>query len=160
MKTDSVLMRIRILFILLISCLLWTGCANTIEVMLEGQSDMNDGGNAAVVHVYELKGENNFANTPLSAFWRDVEGALGGDLIASHQQRVYPDERETLTFDLKEGTQVLGVAANLRDPDQEEWRAYYSVEELGDEIAVIVHSNRISVKAEEAGILKRAGVTD
>lgn len=145
--------------VLFVALFLWSGCSSSIEVMVAGQSDMNNGGNAAVVHVYELNSENNFVNTPVSAFWQDAEGALGGELIAAHQQRVYPNETEVLEFELSDNTKVIGVAANLRDPEREQWRAHYSVEDLGDEISVVVYNNRISVEAEGAGVLKRTGVT-
>jgi type VI secretion system VasD/TssJ family lipoprotein len=148
----------RTIALLLVGLLFWSGCSSPIEIMLAGQSDMNSGGNAAVVRIYELSGDGNFANTPLSTFWQDDVGALGGELVNPPRNvTVYPNEEETLQLELADETQFLGVAANLRDPDRARWRALYAVEEVGDRVTVVVYSDRIDVETEGGGRLPLLG---
>lgn len=141
-------MKRKVVFLLL-GVLLWSGCSSSIEVIMSGTSDMNNGGNAARVRIYELSGENNFMNTPISAFWRDDEGALGSELVTSPRtETLYPDETKTIEIELADKTTFIGIAADLRNPEQEQWRAIYSVDEVGDQVSITVHSSRISVQAE------------
>lgn len=125
---------------------------------MTGQSDMNGGGNSAVVQVYELSGEGSFLDATFRAFWQD-EGALSGVLVRSpRRETLYPNETKTFELELAENTQFVGVAANLRDPEQDAWRALYSVDEVGDQLSVTVHGNRISVAVEGSGPLQGIGL--
>lgn len=138
--------------LLLLSILLWSGCSSSLEVMIAGDSDMNNGGNAAVVRVYELSGDSNFMNTPLSAFWRDDEGALGNELVTPPRKvTLFPDATETIEFELAEETTFIGVAADLRNPERGQWRSIHPLDEVGDRVSVTVQSNRISVEVEGGG---------
>lgn len=144
-------MKLKIVFLLL-GVLLWSGCSSSLEVMISGASDMNNGGNAAVVRIYELSGDSNFMNTPLSAFWRDDEGALGNELVTPPRKvTLYPDAAETIEFELADETTFIGVAADLRNPDREQWRSIHPLDEVGDRVSVTVQSNRISVEVEGGG---------
>ena len=106
-----------------------------------------NGGNAARVYVYELSGETNFRNTTLSTFWSSNEEALGNELVgAPHQRLLYPNETQTLEFEVGEETRYIGIAADLRNPDREQWRSVHSVEEVeGEEIVVRVGVDRVQV---------------
>lgn len=143
----------RIFAILLLGLLFLGGCASIpnlfngpLTVRLIGEEDMN-GGNAARVYVYELSGETNFRNTTLSTFWSSNEEALSNELIATPQQRLlYPNETQTLEFEVSEETRYIGIAADLRNPDREQWRSVHSVEEVeGEEIVVRVGVDRVQV---------------
>jgi type VI secretion system VasD/TssJ family lipoprotein len=134
-----------------------TGCSTTIEVMMSGQSDMNGGGNAAVVQVYELSGEGNFQDISFRAFWQQ-EGALSKLVGSPHRKTVYPDETTTFELEVAEDTKLVGVAANLRNPDSEQWRALFPVEEVGDRLSVTVRDTRISVDVEGEGALDKVGL--
>jgi type VI secretion system VasD/TssJ family lipoprotein len=117
---------------------------------------MNMGGNAAVVKLYQLKGDGNFRSVPFSTFWRDDEAALGGELLeAPRKVTVYPADSSTIEFDLLDKAQHIGVAANLRKPDQDEWRFTHPVREMGDEVAVTVTEDRIEVDVEGRSVLRR-----
>lgn len=117
---------------------------------------MNMGGNAAIVKVYQLKGNGNFQSVPFSAFWEDEEAALGGALLDTPRKvTVYPNESRTIEVDLVEKAQYVGVAANLRKPDQEQWRFAHPIREMGDEVAVTVAENRIEVDVEGRSALRR-----
>lgn len=142
MKTNAVLV---------LCFLLLGGCATTVEVSLLGQPDMNDGGNAAVVRIYELSGEGSFMDASFRAFWQE-EGAVGGSLIRSREELIYPDETQRFELELSEETKFIGVAANFRNPEQDGWRDLYPVDEVGDQLSVTVHSNRISVDVEGGGL--------
>ena len=142
-------MRIRTL---LFACttLLLTGCSSSLEVVVSGEPGMNNGGNAAVVKIYQLTGEGNFASTPLSVFWRDDTGALGKELVEPPRTlTIYPSVAKPVEIDLAAKTKYIGVAANLRNPDREEWRSVHAVKGMGDQISVTVGSDRLAVIVED-----------
>ena len=110
----------------------------------------DDVGNAANVHIYELSNDTNFRNATLETFWQDEAGALGSELIDSRQLLLYPDAMEQIEIEPAEETQYIGIAANLRQPDREQWRQVYSVEALrGNRVMVEVGKNRVIVDVRE-----------
>lgn len=136
--------------------LLCVGCSSSFKVAVSGRSGMNNGGNAAIVKVYQLKGEGNFKNTPLSAFWRGDTEALGGELIGSpRKMTVYPSTKRTIEFTVAKKAKFVGVAANLRDPDREKWRSIHSLKDMGNELTVTVVEDRVIVKAEEKSLFDK-----
>jgi type VI secretion system VasD/TssJ family lipoprotein len=142
---------------LLAGLLLLGGCSATRDmfssppttVHVIGDVDMNEG-NAARVYIYELSGDTNFRTTTLSTFWSDDEEALGDELIGVLRQwLLYPNQRETLEFEVSEKTRYIGIAANLRNPDRERWRSVHSVEEVkGEEIVVRIVEDRVEVEVQ------------
>jgi type VI secretion system VasD/TssJ family lipoprotein len=134
-------------------CIFFVGCSSTIQVKMNGQPNMNGGGNAADVGIYELTGRGNFLDASPQAFWIE-EGTLSGKLVRSPRTRtVYPGEEQTFEFEIAEGTKFIGVAANLYNPAQGEWRALYPLEEVGDWLSMTVSKNRVSVNVEGKGTL-------
>lgn len=84
---------------------------------------------------------------------------MGGKLIGTPWKKtVYPNERKQFELEVADKTKFIGVAANLRNPDSEKWRALYPVEEVGDWVSVTVYSNRISVNVEGKGALQKLGL--
>lgn len=145
-------------FLFLVCVLLATGCSTTIAVQMRGQSDMNSGGNSATVQVYELSGKGSFLDASVQSFWQE-DGTLGGVLVrAPRRNTLYPNEMKSFELELADNTSFIGVAANLRNPEADEWRALYSVEEIGDRLSVTVHSAGISVEVEGAGTLQKIGI--
>lgn len=143
----------------LLCVFLATGCSTTVEVWMRGESDMNSGGNSAIVQVYELSGRGSFLDASPQTFWRE-QGALGGVLVRSPRRNtLYPNETTTFELELAENTEFIGVAANLRNPDPEGWRALYAVEDIGDRLSVTVHNNGISVEVEGGGPLQKIGIS-
>ncbi len=135
--------------------LLLVGCSTTINVEILGQSNMNGGGNGAVVRIYQLSGEGSFTEASFRTFWQG-DGTLEGILVRSREQTVYPDETQQFELELSEETSFIGVAANFRNPQEGGWRALYSVDEVGDQLSVTVHNDRISVDV-EGGVIPTLG---
>lgn len=143
------------LVVLVCALLLVSGCSSALNIFsgpltvrLQGQEDMN-GGNAARVHIFELAGETNFRTATVSKFWRDTKGTLGGELINAREELLYPNETKTVEFEVAEKTKFIGIAANLRNPDREQWRSIHPVEEVkGEEIAVTVGVDRVQVRVQ------------
>lgn len=136
-------------FFLLLSLFLWTGCSSSLEVSVLGEPKMNSGGNAAVVKVYQLTADGNFMSTPLSAFWRDDTGALGNELVAPPRKlTVYPSASRSIEFKLAGNTKYIGIAANLRDPNREQWRSIHALKGMGDRVSVTVGTNKVAVDVE------------
>ncbi len=129
------------------------GCSRTLppppptRVVVTGEADLNAGGNAAVVRIYQLAGDAGFQRADLQDFWQSDEQALGDELLGSAREvLLYPDDSETVELALEAGTQFVGFAADLRTPDPDHWRAVYPVDAVrGKAVAVRVGENRLFV---------------
>lgn len=131
------------------SALPFVGGPSTLALRLEGEPEMNSGGNAAVVRVYQLTGRTNFERTPLATFWKNDTQALGNELVSKEEVLLYPEEMEQVTFEIDSKTRYVGVAADLRNPDQEHWRAIHPVDQLTDGTPTItISTDRVSVEVE------------
>ena len=100
------------------------------QLVVRGAPDLNAGGNAAIVRVYQLTNDTNFEGATLETFWRDDAGALGDELISSQNVLLYPNQVETFELDLDENTRFIGVAVDLREPELDSWRAIYPATDL------------------------------
>jgi type VI secretion system VasD/TssJ family lipoprotein len=118
-----------------------------MEMTVQGGSDMNNGGNAAVVRLYQLSGDSNFMRASLETFWRDDEETLGGELIAPKQEiLLYPEQERAIDLNIGAETRYIGIAADLRAPDPVQWRKVFAAEELrGKQVTVTVGSDRLNV---------------
>ena len=96
-----------------------------VTLTIVGGTDMNAGGNAAVVKVYPLRGTSMLLGTVVESFWREG-GSVGDDLAGAPQEvLVYPGESTTITVDLPADTPFLGLAADLRSPEPDAWRTTF-----------------------------------
>jgi type VI secretion system VasD/TssJ family lipoprotein len=100
-----------------------TAPAREVPVALAGAADMNAGGNAAVVRLYQLTGEAPFVLVPLEEFWTDDEAALGRTLVSKREVLLYPEEVRAVPLTLDARTTHVGVAADFRAPGLDDWRA-------------------------------------
>jgi type VI secretion system VasD/TssJ family lipoprotein len=141
----------------LLALILMTGCgggprALTVEVM--GTSNLNttsegESGNAARVRIYQLSNATNFRTVTPETFWQDDVAALGAELLEPPKQVVlYPNTMERFVFEPVEGAMYIGVAADLRQPAQEQWRKIYDLASLGKskQIVVQVGKDQVSIQ--------------
>ena len=114
---------------------------------LVGAADMNAGGNAARVYLYPLSSDATFLATPVQAFWDDPEGVLADDLAgAVRDATVRPGASATLDGLSLDGAPYLGVAADLRAPDGDGWRAVLPAADVrGRVVRVDVEAGRVRV---------------
>ena len=147
--------RIVLLAVLLAGLL--TGCRRAqlpppppppLQVVIVGESELNGGGNAAVVRIYQLAGDANFRRAPVQSFWQDDEAALRDELLSGKREvLLFPDATEEVEIALDDRTQFVGFAADLRDPDPDHWRAIYPVDEVrGGAVAIRVGERRLFVR--------------
>lgn len=136
-----------------LALLLTAGCSTLkrstgpepVQVTVSGTSNLNSGGNAAFVHVYELTSETSFRNATLETFWQDPDAALGQERVESRRIRLNPGQDTTFVFDPAAQTLFVGVAANLRQPDREQWRQIYPVSGmLGKQLFVVVGETTVT----------------
>jgi type VI secretion system VasD/TssJ family lipoprotein len=136
--------------VVLLVGLLLTGCFGSpeLQMQVQGNDQMNGGGNPAVVRIYQLSGESSFTRASAADFWADDLGQLSGELVGPPQDlTIYPDEARTLTLEPSDDAQFIGFAADLRNPTQDQWRAVHPVSELADkEITIMVLSDRLDVR--------------
>ncbi len=121
-----------------------------LTVTVVGEEDLNGGGNAAVLRIYQLAGDANFQRAPVQAFWQNDEQALGGELISAKREvLLFPGSTEDVRIVIDDRAQFLAIAADLRDPDPDNWRAIYPVDAVrGKAMAVLVGDNRLFVRVE------------
>lgn len=141
------------LSVLLIGCLtafLLSACGSSeplrIPLSLAGASDMNSGGNAAVVRVYQLSSSVSFRQAPIESFWRDDEGVLGSALVVPKVQlTLYPEDLEDVVLEIHEATRYIAVAVDFRDPDADHWRQLFTIDEVQNQhpFAVQVGERRL-----------------
>lgn len=121
-----------------------------LTVTLVGEADLNGGGNAAVVRIYQLAGDANFRRAPVQSFWQSDESALGAELVSGKREvLLFPDATETVELPIDDRTQFVGFATDLRDPDPDHWRAIYPVDEVREQVVSIrVADKRLFVRME------------
>ncbi len=117
---------------------------------LVGDAAMNAGGNAARVYLYPLVSDATFRATPVQVFWDDPEGALGADLGGPvRDATVRPGSTDRLEEVTLAGAPFLGVAADLRAPDGDAWRAVLPASQVrGRAVRVTVTEGGVVVTSE------------
>ena len=117
-----------------------------VAVALAGAPDMNAGGNAAVVRLYQLTGEAPFALVPLEEFWADDDAALGRTLVSKREVLLYPEEVRAVPLVLDARTTHVGVAADFRSPGLDDWRAVLpAARVLTDGLGVLVADSALVI---------------
>lgn len=150
---------LRTLSLLSLAGLLLVGCRRAqlpppppapLAVTVVGEADLNGGGNAAVVRIYQLAGDANFRRAPVQTFWQNDEQALGSELLSGKREvLLFPDATETVELTLDDRAQFVGFAADLRDPDPDHWRAIYPIGEVrGGSVEVRVGERRLFVRVD------------
>ncbi|MEM0963707.1 MAG: type VI secretion system lipoprotein TssJ [Bacteroidota bacterium] len=114
---------------------------------LVGDSQMNAGGNSARVYLYPLSSEATFLATPVQAFWDDPETVLADDLAGTvRDATVRPGSTSNLEEVTLEGAPFLGIAADLRTPQDDQWRTVLPASQVrGRSILVTVTEGGLRV---------------
>ena len=138
-----------ILALCLMSCI---GCSRSTATLLtlnvQGERDMNNGGHFAIVRIYQLTNDTKFSNAEFDVFWDDAESVLAGENVAGTMQQldVHPSEVIPRQLEIGEGTEYVGVAANLYNPSGNNWKQIYPVDMLLDkQIIVRIRENQLVV---------------
>jgi len=120
------------------------------SLTLVGQNDMNAGGNSARVFLYPLGSDGAFLATPIQAFWDDPEGILGDDLSGTvRDATVRPGTSSALEEVTLDGAPFLGIAADLRVPDGDTWRAVLPASQVrGRTLRITVSEGGIAVSSQ------------
>lgn len=122
------------------------GCKGPLEMTVAGEPELNGGGNAVIVRIYQLRSDTNFRGATVETFWQDDHAALGNEYVDHRQMLLYPNQVETIPIELNKEARYVGIAADLREPDQDRWRDIFAVGELrGRDVSVSVGSNRLTV---------------
>jgi type VI secretion system protein VasD len=107
-----------------------------LTLTMAGGSDQNPdpSGNPAPlkVMVYQLGATGKFESSDWTALTEQEVPTLGQDETAAAQPFVIgPGETQTKTFEMKSGTQAIGIVALYRDIDHATWRADAPVADSG-----------------------------
>jgi type VI secretion system VasD/TssJ family lipoprotein len=123
-----------------------SGCSRPIEMIIAGESDLNAGGNAVRIHIFQLTNDALFKSASVASFWNNPEQVLGDEIVGHDQVLLYPNDEERLTVEPREGTKFVGIAANLREPDPNQWRQIYTLDHVKRKtVRVSVGSNQVLV---------------
>jgi type VI secretion system VasD/TssJ family lipoprotein len=124
------------------------GASTTVQVT--GAPDLNSGGNAAFVHIYLLTDNAMFRTASYEAFWQSPQEALGESMRSSSQVQLFPGTKESVELELQTDIRYVGVAANLRAPDRDRWRAVFPASDVeGNVLHVVVDANSLSAQVQE-----------
>jgi type VI secretion system VasD/TssJ family lipoprotein len=102
--------------------LLMTGCARSLRVIVKGSTDLNNGGHAIVLRLYQLRNDANFLNATIESFWQDDAGVLGDDLVERMELTLHPGETVQVRIKRAKGARFIGAAADFYNPDRDRWR--------------------------------------
>jgi type VI secretion system VasD/TssJ family lipoprotein len=127
-----------------------TGCSRSTSLafVVQGDSQMNNGGHFAIVRIYQLSNDTRFLNADFDAFWQDDETLLADEIIPGTKQQIalYPEDPLPQKVDVEENTKFIAFAANLYNPDGDNWRKIYPVALLNKEgVTVWVRANQLMV---------------
>lgn len=135
--------------ILVCACVitLLVGCSSPVEMMIQGNEQMNGGGNPAVVRIYQLSGEVSFTQATAEVFWENDVAQVSGELIGRPQDlTIFPGDSRTIEIEPSENAQFIGFAADLRNPSPNRWRSIHPVSDLkGKEVTVEILEDRLDV---------------
>lgn len=145
-------------YVLVLAALpLFAACSPRVTMShldIAGGTDMNGGGHAAVVRVYQLNDDDAFRTVPLEEFWGEGSGQIEPALTAEPRELlIYPEQRQRVELSLAPTTRYIGVAADLRSPEGDDWRMIYSAFEFAREpieVTIGERQLRVDVVSEEA----------
>lgn len=123
-----------------------TSEARAVTLAIAGTANMNAGGNAAVVTVYQLTDADPFGLIPLEEFWSSTDAALAGTLVSKREVVLYPQEVRAVPFVLDARTTHVGIAADFRSPSLDGWRLVVPAGRvLADGLGVLVKDNGLAL---------------
>lgn len=132
-----------LLFFLLFSC------SSKIKFFtLEATPDLNKGGNACYVCIYQLRNDMDFKRTPVESFWKEGDKAFEADIVDKPVcETLIPGDEAYIDITVADETNFIGVAADFREPDKERWRQVYEIpSKKPTEIRIIVGSNSVRIE--------------
>lgn len=125
-------------------------CSSKIKfVTLEATQDLNKGGNACFVCIYQLRNDMDFKRTPVESFWIEGEKPFEADIVDKPVcETLIPGDEAYIDITILDETNFIGVAADFREPDKERWRQVYAIpSKKPKEIRIIVGSNTVRIEA-------------
>ncbi len=125
------------------------GCSSKIKyVTLEATADLNKGGNACYVCIYQLRNDMDFKRTPVETFWAEGEKPFEADIVDKPVcETLIPGDEAYIDITIADETNYIGVAADFREPDQERWREVYTIpSKKPKEIRIIVGANTVRIE--------------
>ena len=138
------------LFLLCLFGIASVGCNKTtyLAFTVQGDSQMNNGGHFAIVRVYQLANDTKFSNSEFEAFWQNDEALLAEEMIPGTKQQfsIYPGQPIPHNMEVMDGARFIGFAANLYEPDGDQWRKLYPVELLEESgVTIWIRENQLVV---------------
>ncbi len=106
-----------------------------LSLTIKGSADQNTDptGHASpvAVHLYQLATTAKFERSDFFALTEREQATLGQDVLASEEVLLAPGETQTITRELKKGTQSVGLVVLFRDIDHAKWRVFAPVAASG-----------------------------
>ena len=123
-----------------------TAVEREVTVAIAGTPQMNAGGNAVVLQVYQLTDADPFTIVPVEEFWLGDDAVFAGTVVSKRELLLYPEEVRALPLVLDGRTTHVGVAADFRAPSLDGWRVVLPVARvLADGLGVLVAGDSLVV---------------
>jgi type VI secretion system protein VasD len=84
-------------------------------------------GRPVQLRVYQLKSDAKLRTASFEDVWQNDAKTLEGEVVASEQQTIFPDERKTVTLNPKPDAAYLAVVALFREPQGKDWFVVYEI---------------------------------
>ena len=134
--------------------LLATALVITVKALPDINPDIRGRSSPLALRIFELKSAAAFEAADFFALYEREAATLGGELVASEQVIVKPEETRTLARVAALETRYLGVVAAIRDLEHSVWRQVAPVappQPLG-QAAEGPRTQRFTVVCQRAGI--------
>jgi len=105
------------------------GCSisRQLNIKISGDENLNGGGYAVEVCIFQLKNDTNFLLATIESFWQDYKD-FASDLVEPPIKiMLKPEEKKPLKFSISNETKFIGAAANFYSPDKKGWRQVYPI---------------------------------
>lgn len=117
-----------------------------IQIGIYGKDDMNNGGYAVAIKIYQLKSDAKFRLLPINEFFRGDDSVLNDDILDKTQETIIPGEKKPISMKIKEGARFIGAVADFYKPNGEGWRAVYALDSnRPEEIWITIQVNSIEI---------------
>lgn len=84
-------------------------------------------GRPVQLRIYQLKSDAKLRTASFEDVWQNDAKTLEGEVVASEQQTIFPNEKKTLTVNPKPDAAYLAVVALFREPQGKDWFVTYEI---------------------------------
>jgi len=101
----------------------------TLDLVVRGTKDLNNGGNSVVVWIFQLSADNEFMRATVESYKKQGNDLFINTLTKSPKEIVlHPEDIKTPVLNISEETEFIGILADFRNPDRQGWRQLFEID--------------------------------